>query len=114
MTTVEIGKRAELLAIAFLKKQGLTIVQQNYRCRFGEIDIIATDHSTLVFVEVRKRKSIVHAINSIDEHKQKKLTITAGHYLAHTNNDNICRFDTLLIDDNNKIQWIKNAFSADF
>lgn len=114
MSTINIGKNAESLAVKFLKKQGLVIVAQNYRCRFGEIDIVASADSTLVFVEVRKRKNLSSAIDSVDLIKQKKLSITAAHYLSHYHCENICRFDTLVIDDSQNLQWIKNAFDANF
>lgn len=111
-----LGNRAEKLAAQFLKKQGLKLLQKNYCCRYGEIDIVMTDVDYLVFVEVRYRKSsdFGGALQSIDQHKQKKLRNSAEHYLIkYKKNDTPCRFDILCIDgDLNKpeIDWIQNAF----
>ena len=78
------GSDAEQIAAAHLQKQGLVLVAQNYRCRFGEIDLILNDQNTLVFVEVRMRSSEAFggAAASITAAKQAKLLLAARHYLA--------------------------------
>ncbi len=108
------GEDAENLAAAFLQQAGLTLVARNYRCRFGEIDVIARDGATLVFVEVRMRSSERYggAAASITAAKRKKLLRTARCYLAGVARAPQCRFDALLINgNNNSIEWLKNAFA---
>ncbi len=111
-----LGTRAEKLALKYLKKQGLVAHQQNYSCRFGEIDLIMYDNDYLVFVEVRYRKSAAFggALESIDARKQGKLRRTAEFFLIKSkNNDCPCRFDILCINGNllqPEYHWIQNAF----
>ena len=108
------GEAAENLAAAFLQRQGLTLVERNYRCRFGEIDVIARDGATLVFVEVRMRSSerFGGAAASITVAKRQKLLRTARYYLAGVARAPQCRFDALLVNGrNNAIEWLKNAFA---
>jgi putative endonuclease len=108
------GGDAENLAAAFLQRAGLTLVERNYRCRFGEIDVIARDGATLVFVEVRMRSSerFGGAAASITAAKRMKLLRTARFYLAGVARAPACRFDALLINGkNNSIEWLKNAFA---
>ncbi|MCB1935667.1 MAG: YraN family protein [Nitrosomonas sp.] len=108
------GSDAEQIAAAHLQKQGLVLVAQNYRCRFGEIDLILNDQNTLVFVEVRMRSSEAFggAAASITAAKQAKLLLAARHYLAELKQEPACRFDVVLITgkDHRRIEWIKNAF----
>jgi putative endonuclease len=90
------------------------LVTRNYRCRFGEIDVVARDGDTRVFVEVRMRSSARFggAAASITSAKQKKLLRAARHYLAGIARAPACRFDALLIDGtDNSIEWLKNAFA---
>ena len=108
------GEAAENLAAAYLQRAGLKLVERNYRCRFGEIDLIARDGATLVFVEVRMRSSerFGGAAASITRAKQHKLLRTARHYLAGIARAPQCRFDAMLINGNtNAIEWLKNAFT---
>jgi putative endonuclease len=108
------GEDAENLAAAYLQRAGLTLVERNYRCRFGEIDVIARDGATLVFVEVRMRSSerFGGAAASITAAKRMKLLRTARFYLAGVARAPACRFDALLINGkNNSIEWLKNAFA---
>ncbi len=109
------GLEAEKLAATFLMNHGLKLVVQNYHCRFGEIDLIMTDANTLVFIEVRLRSNsqFGSAANSITPQKQKKLILTAQHYLQQ-HGQCACRFDAILMNktDMNHIEWIRNAFDA--
>lgn len=109
------GREAEALAAAFLESRGLHIVSRNYRSRFGEIDIIARDGDTLVFVEVRERKSNAYggAAASITTDKQKKITRTALAYLGSTGTPPACRFDAVLIAGQGRIEWLRDAFTSD-
>ena len=107
------GAQAEQAAAAYLVKRGLQLVEKNYRCRFGEIDLIMRAGVTLVFVEVRSRSSRAFggAAASIDARKQRKLIAAAQHYLAQLGKPPPCRFDALLFE-GSEIEWIQNAFSA--
>lgn len=107
------GQHAENLAAIFLQQQGLKLIARNYRCRFGEIDLIAREGKTLVFVEVRMRASnqFGGAAASITASKRRKLLRTARHYLAGSTRTPACRFDALLLNGtDNSVQWLKNAF----
>ena len=109
----ERGRDAEDRAATFLQQQGLILIERNYRCRLGEIDLIARDGNTLVFVEVRMRSgtSFGGAAASITAAKRRKLTLAARHYLAGTRKMPPCRFDALLITGAaHTMEWIKNAF----
>ena len=110
------GAQAELLAAKFLQNQGLKLLQQNYRCRYGEIDLILQDGKTLVFAEVRlrTRNDFGGAAASITASKQTKLVRTAQHYLATLARIPTCRFDAVLLQsiDGSNIEWLRNAFSA--
>ncbi len=108
------GAQAEQIAARFLQRQGLTLVDTNYRCRFGEIDLILRDGETLVFAEVRlrSRSDFGGAAASIDAHKQQRLILAAQHYLASLSRVPPCRFDALLLDGAGNIEWVNNAFEV--
>lgn len=110
------GTQAEQWAAQYLRQQGLKPVTQNYRCRFGEIDLIMRDGATLVFIEVRSRRNADFggAAASIDAHKQQRIIRTAQQYLASLANIPPCRFDAVLMDDasGGNMQWLRNAFEA--
>ena len=107
------GVDSEALAAAFLEGRGLTILVRNYRCRLGEIDLVARDGGTTVFVEVRRRASSAFggAAASITPAKRAKLIRAAQHYLSRLRDDPQCRFDALLIEGEPPvIEWIRDAF----
>lgn len=108
------GALAERAAAQYLQRHGLKLVASNYRCRFGEIDLILKDGETLVFAEVRHRSSgnFGGAAASIDSRKQQRLILTAQHYLTTLSRIPPCRFDALLLDAAENIEWVKNAFEA--
>jgi putative endonuclease len=116
MSTGTRGAQAEQLAAQFLQRQGLKLLQQNYRCRHGEIDLILQDGATLVFAEVRlrSRNDFGGASASITASKQAKLVRAAQHYLAALGRTPPCRFDAVLFEalDGSAPQWLKNAFGA--
>lgn len=105
----------EEAAARYLQRAGLSIERRNYRCRRGEIDLIARDGDTLVFVEVRYRRNNRYgsASATVDARKQSKLLATADSYLQHFKLECPCRFDVVAIEgDAQNIQWIRGAFGA--
>ncbi len=110
------GARAEQWVMRYLQQQGLQLLAQNYRCRFGEIDLIMQDGATLVFIEVRLRRHAAFggAAASIDARKQQRIIHTAQQYLAGLGRTPPCRFDAVLMDDaeGHNLQWLRNAFDA--
>jgi putative endonuclease len=111
----ERGREAERQAAELLEDRGLRILERNWRCRFGEIDLVARDGSTLVFVEVRARtsRSFGGAAESIGFAKRRKLIATANLYLAARRLDAACRFDAVLIEADGRMRWVRDAFRAD-
>jgi putative endonuclease len=111
-----LGNRAENLALKYLRKRGLRLQERNFRCRYGEIDLVMWDAETLVFVEVRYRKNedFGGALESVDSHKQAKLRRAAEfHLIQHKHTDTPCRFDILCLAGSLSgpaYNWIKNAF----
>lgn len=110
-----IGMAAEELAARHLLAQGLRILERNFRVRGGEIDLIAKDGKSLVFVEVRlrTRNDFGGAGASITPQKQQRIILAARHYLQ-THGEQACRFDCVLLEslDAKAVEWIKGAFSA--
>lgn len=107
------GKNAEDAAAAYLEARGLKLAARNYRCRFGEIDLVMRDGGTLVFVEVRARRSSAYggAAASITAGKREKLIAAARHYLSGRAPVPPCRFDAVLIEgEPPRIEWLRNAF----
>ena len=107
------GALAEDAAANFLTGRGLRLLERNYRCRFGEIDLVLRDARTLVFVEVRYRRSHTFggASESITTNKRRKLLRTARHYMAAHSEFPACRFDVVLLNgDTPELDWVINAF----
>jgi len=107
-----LGQSAEARAEALLKSNGLKLVARNWRCRFGEIDLVMQDGPTLVFVEVRlrSRSDFGGAAASVTSSKQKKLLAAARQYLGALKTLPPCRFDVVALTGNTPPDWIKNAF----
>jgi len=113
-----LGKRGEDIGAAWLEARGMRIVERNFRCSYGEIDIIGQMDETLVFVEVRGRSSDQWGTpaESVNFRKKKKLRALAACYLSRGNKmDTDCRFDVLGIlydpaGNEPYIEWIRNAF----
>ncbi len=111
-TSSEQGNAAEEQARRYLEGQGLRTVARNVRGRFGELDLIMRQGRSLVFVEVRYRRSSSFggAIASVDAKKQRKLIATAQGYLQQHPHDGPCRFDVVALDNRpNGIEWLQNA-----
>lgn len=111
------GPRAEALAADYLARRGLTIVGRNFRTRFGEIDLIARDGRTLVFVEVRMRRSLRFggAVESISAAKRERMIAAANGYLATLGREPPCRFDAVLMQrlDGASIDWRRDILAVD-
>ena len=108
------GCRGEFLAARFLEQRGLRIIARNYRCRRGEVDLVAREKDTLVFVEVRWRSGnrFGGAAESIDARKQRRLVAAARHYLAVFRVTLACRFDAILIGEEagETLEWLRDIF----
>lgn len=107
------GARAEELCAELMRRSGLRILARNWRCRAGEIDLVAQDGDTLVFVEVRLRRdaSFGGAAESVGAAKRARLVAAARRYLAGRP-EVPCRFDVLLLDAlaPARVRWIRDAF----
>ena len=111
------GKKAEQLAEQYLKGRGLKLLDRNFSCKPGEIDLIMIDNESLVFVEVRYRQNVRFGFpeETVTLAKQKKLGKAAASYLKFKGigDKYACRFDIIAIHGtipNHTINWIPNAF----
>jgi putative endonuclease len=113
-----LGRAGQDAAEAYLRGRRYRIVERNYRCVVGEVDLIAVDRGTVVFVEVKTRRG--HAAGSgleaVDARKQRQLTRTAQHYLQrHGLLDRPSRFDVVAVfwrEEGAVVEHIENAFDA--
>jgi putative endonuclease len=115
------GDAAEDAACSHLQQHGCRVIARNVRYREGELDVVAQDGSTLVFVEVRlrNRDTFGGAADSVDRFKRKRLVRAAQHYLAQhfdaaqsgTRGVPPCRFDVITADDAGVSDWIQDAFA---
>jgi putative endonuclease len=107
------GLAGEDQALAYLQQQGLQLLERNFRCKGGEIDLIMQDGKVLVFFEVRVRSDgkFGGAAASVGSAKQKRLIIAAQVYLQRHTMPPPCRFDVIAFDDK-KMTWLKNAIEA--
>ena len=119
-TRVEKGRAGELLAVSFLEARGVEILTRNFRCPIGEIDIVARDGATIVFVEVRSRSGKSHGLpqESVSYLKQRRLTRLAQWYLKKYRLERqSARFDVIAVTLETGggapgLRWIPNAFEA--
>lgn len=105
----ERGRQGEDDALAYLLLQGLVLLQRNYLCKGGELDLIMRDGACIVFVEVRLRSSAAYggALASITPAKQRRMVVAAQTWLQGKKTLPPCRFDALAIDDGH-ISWLQN------
>ena len=114
--TIGKGRKAEKQACGYLKKKGFRILARNYRCRFGEIDIVAQDRDELVFVEVRSLGPSARHLpeETIDPVKQQRLSRTALAFLQHSGlEDRPARFDVVAVEafpGGNSLRHLPDAF----
>lgn len=116
---IRLGQEGEALAVSFLVQNGLKVLERNYRCRLGEIDIIAVDDDTLVFIEVKARKNFLFGLpeEAITMAKQTKLIKVANYYIKKESkrglNNLNKRIDIIAVHKGDKkqpsVRWIKNA-----
>ena len=117
---IEKGKKGEDIAAACLRKEGYRIVERNYRCLYGEIDIIAMDAGDVVFIEVKSRKSdnFGSPEEAVGITKQKKISKVALNYLRERGlADHNARFDIVAIrfmPQGNRVKLIRNAFDLSY
>lgn len=116
-TSKQAGDAAEDAALRHLQQAGLRLLERNYRTPGrggGEIDLIMrAPDTTVVFVEVRQRKSASHggAAASVSPVKQRRIVFAARHYLMHLRELPPCRFDVVLLEQG-QIEWLRAAFEA--
>jgi putative endonuclease len=120
LTGKRTGEKGEELAAAYLTEAGYRIIERNYRCVFGEIDIVAEEGNTLIFVEVKSRRSESYGDPqlAVGHQKQKKISKIALHYLSAKNlRHRPARFDVVavkLLSEGCRIDLIRNAFELAF
>ncbi|HEY0180292.1 MAG TPA: YraN family protein [Dokdonella sp.] len=120
MNAREDGARFEDLALAHLEHAGLALIERNYACRFGELDLVMRDRDVVVFVEVRYRRASAHfgdGVDSVGPAKRAKLARAAAAFLAARPRlaQCACRFDVVAIGgrlDAPSIDWRRGAFEA--
>lgn len=119
MTAKARGDWGEAQVAAYLRERGYRIVSSKYRCRFGEIDLIAHDGKTLCFIEVKARSNLSFGLprEHVTALKRDKLRTTASYYLATHDPDASCRFDVAEVytdgaqtPEGTRIEYIENAF----
>lgn len=112
------GRMAEDLALRYLQRQQLTLLERNFRSRFGEIDLIMRENNTIIFVEVRARKTaaFLHPAESVNHAKRSKIRKTSQVFMqknATLDRFNL-RFDVIALTGSEargmKIEWFKEAF----
>jgi putative endonuclease len=113
------GQRAEELALAALQARGLTLLERNYSCPQGELDLVLLDGPCLVVVEVRYRRDASHgsAAETVGPDKRRKLTLATQHFLrSHTElRRKPLRFDVVAVAGEGEsvaVEWIQDAFQA--
>lgn len=114
MNKREIGSEYEAASILFLEQQKVQILEKNFRCKIGEIDIIGLYDNKLIFFEVKYRSTKRYGVaaEAINSNKMKTISMVADYYrVTHRQySDRQISFDVIAIDNDKEIKWIKNAF----
>ena len=110
----EHGRAWEQRALTYLRRRGLTLIEANFRCTGGELDLIMRDGATIVFVEVRQRADADHGgpLASITPAKVRRLLRAAHSWLLRQPTVPPCRFDIIAIE-GAQVQWIRDAIHSD-
>lgn len=111
------GEKGEIAVCEYLTQKGYRVLDKNYHSRYGEIDIVAVNDGTIIFIEVKTRKpsDISSGLWSITKSKQNKIIKTALVYLQNKSLDAAIRFDAAVVscfNDNFNIDYYENAFDA--
>jgi len=120
MQKKELGKKGEDLALRFLKKRGYRIIEQNYVCKMGEMDLIAKEKDTLVFIEVKTRTSMYFGPPqlAVTKFKQRQMSKVALYFLKEKKIEDVkARFDVvaiLLTPGGEEIELIRDAFDLNW
>jgi len=116
-----LGDRGEELAVSWLEKQGIKVVERNFRCKGGEVDIVARDGATVVFVEVKTRRNLAYGVPqlAVTPFKQRQISKAALTWLLKKRSqDKPARFDVIAIvlesDVTYRIEHIRDAFELAF
>ena len=118
MSRKDVGNIGENIASKYLKAKGFRIVERNFRCRMGEIDIIADKDGDLYFVEVKTRKNERYGtpFESITLKKQQKIVKIAQYFLLRAKKEVNCHFSVVGImlgnQENHKVDFLENAFQV--
>jgi putative endonuclease len=109
----EQGRKGEESALTYLQRHGLVLIEANFRCKLGEIDLVMREGQTLVFVEVRQRadRSRGGAAASITPAKIRRIVRAAQVYLQRFRRLPPCRIDVVAID-GPQLEWLRNAIEA--
>ena len=119
MTTKASGDWGEAKVAEYLRERGYKVLVSQYRCRFGEIDLVTQDGETLCFVEVKVRSNLHYGLprEYVTSSKRNKLRTTAEYYLSTHDSDAYCRFDVAEVytdkehsPEHTHIEYIENAF----
>jgi len=116
LSRIRTGRKGEELAAAYLQSLGYRILERNYRCPLGEIDIVARDKDAIVFVEVKSRKTEEFGDPelAVGKTKQRKLTLISLYYLAQKNDSPMeARFDVVavkMLRNRTEVKLIRDAF----
>jgi putative endonuclease len=117
---LESGRKAEQIARGYLEKRGLQLLSANYRCRYGELDLVMRDGDCLVIIEIRYRRHerFMSPAQSIDPAKRQRISRASLHFIQHNpkHRQKPLRFDIVSLSgplDDASIDWIPGAFTAD-
>jgi putative endonuclease len=116
LARIRTGKKGEDLAVVHLQQLGYRILERNYRCPLGEIDIVAKDKDTIVFVEVKSRRTEEFGDPelAVGKTKQRKMILVSLYYLAQKKDSQVkARFDVVavkMLRDRTEVQLIQDAF----
>lgn len=116
LAAVQAGKQAEQQALTYLQQQGLILLERNFRCKVGELDLIMQQDVVVAFIEVKYRHTAEYggALMSLSARQQQRIIKAASYYLMRYAPHAQARFDVIAIDGDSDLQWLPNAFTTDF